>query len=50
MFKFGMSEYEVNQNIVGVAIANFVVIGAIGGFACAAAAAGVVYGLYRVFS
>ena len=48
MFKFGMTDYEVNQNIVGVAIMNFVVLGAIGGIAVGAAAVGALVLLAKV--
>jgi len=50
MIKFGMSEYEVNQNIIGVAIANFVVLGIGVGVAGAVVVGGAIFGLYKVFS
>ena len=49
MVKFGMSDYEVSQNIIGVAIGNFILMGAVVG-AIAVSAVGLIgFGLYKAF-
>ena len=50
MLKFGMSDYEVNQNIPGVIIGNLLVYGAVIGATLAVLGVVVVTGVIKVFS